>query len=98
MKNMKECKACWEWKERSEFHHSPTAKDKCQSYCKVCASKKSKFSKMLAGGTSYYDDGYATEWEHFNAALEHYAEIFDCPSLVRHKVPPRKAHYKRKKQ
>ena len=52
----------------------------------------------MAGGTSYYDDGYATEWEHFNAALEHYAVIFDCPSLVRHKVPPRKAHYKRKKQ
>ena len=93
----KKCKQCGEEKDlETGFHNAPGSSDGKQTYCRQCSSKNSMMSKMLAGGTSYWDDGYLTEWEHFNAALEHYAEIFDCPALLKHKVGRRKAHRKSK--
>jgi len=86
MNNMKECKSCWEWKDTSQFHHSPSAKDHLASYCKPCTVKRSMESKIKNGEMWYHRDGYATEWQHFNAALETYARIFDMPRLTRYKV------------
>lgn len=83
---MKNCYKCKQNKPLTEFHDSPSAKDGKQSYCKKCCFLTSMESKMRNGGAWYMVDGYPTEWEHFNAALDQYAKVFDMPQLTRYKV------------
>ena len=60
-------------------------KDGYQSYCKPCNKEINKLSKLKNGNESYHQDGFMTEKEHFNAAIEQYAAVFNLPSLLRHK-------------
>ena len=59
-------------------------RDGYQSYCKPCNRETNKLSKLRNGNENWHQDGYASEKEHFNAAIKHYAELFNLPSLTRH--------------
>lgn len=66
------------------FGFQPRNKDGYQSYCNHCQREENKKSKLRKKDSIWSQDGYATATEHFNAAIQHYAKIFDCPSLLRH--------------
>lgn len=83
---MKKCRKCKEQKPVELFYKAPRSLDGLQSYCKKCSHEKTVESKLKYNDAWYMEDGYGTEWEHFNAALECYAEIFDMPRLTRYKV------------
>lgn len=83
---MKKCRRCEQIKPVTEYHNAPRAGDGLQSYCKPCSLEMTNESKIRIGERWYHRDGYATEWEHFNAALECYSKIFDMPRLTRYKV------------
>ena len=83
---MKKCKMCGESKSLDNYYNAPRSGDGKQTYCKPCSTIRSVQSKIDNGEAWYHRDGFATEWEHFNHALERYAQIFDMPRLTRYKV------------
>lgn len=81
----KKCAKCKEEVPVSEFGKAPRNSDGLQSYCNPCNYLVNRESQLNRGKKFWHQDGYLTEAEHFNAALEHYAELFNCPSLINHK-------------
>lgn len=85
MKNTKNCPRCNEEKLMNEFGFQPRNNDGRQTYCKGCAYKANQKSKMKNSNAPHAVEGFTTEKEHFNAALEQYAKVFNMPSLLNHK-------------
>ena len=83
--NSKTCPKCNTEKLLDEFGFQKRNKDGRQTYCRSCAYEFMKKSAIKTGAKPWHQEGYATEVEHRNAALEHYAEIFGVPSLLKHK-------------
>lgn len=82
---MKVCAKCKIEQPLNQYHKGK-AKDGLQSYCRTCNRELNRRSKVKSKGTWYQEDGFATEEEHFNYALRHYAKIFDMPQLLRHQT------------
>jgi len=81
------CKKCGEVKPLTEFHKAPrNTGTGYASYCKPCVTKNAAISNLNNKVNWYQEDGYMTEKEHFNAAIENYAKVFNLPSLLRHKL------------
>jgi len=78
----KQCVHCKKEKPTTEFNKCGTSISQLQSWCKVCA--KVGFAKRK--GRQWAVDGFENADDHFNAALELYAKLFDCPELVKHKT------------
>ena len=83
MKN-KQCKKCLEVKDVENFTHQPRNKNGLNSYCKQCTSAGAKASKLKHKIEIWNVDGYDSEKEHFNAAIKQYAEVFNCPKLLKY--------------
>lgn len=60
--------------------------DNLQTYCRKCNYKMSSINKGKKRGSMWAVEGYANPDEHYNAALKHYAEIFNCPKLLKHVI------------
>jgi len=58
--------------------------DNLQTYCRACNRKMSSKSQGLKANKIWAIEGYDNSQEHFNEALKHYADIFDCPALLKH--------------
>ena len=84
MNDMKKCAKCKEYKPYTEYSKGQNS-DGYQSYCRPCNYIQNTKSKIKYGDKPWHRDGYATEKEHFNAALEHYAELFNLPQLTKYK-------------
>lgn len=84
--NYKNCRKCDNALPLTQefFGLQPRNKDGFQSYCHHCQKDLNRESKLKSKTTYYTADGFATETEHFNAALQHYSKIFDCPALLKH--------------
>ena len=42
---------------------------------------------MLRRGVEWYmKDGFISETDHFNAAIENYAKVFNMPQLLKHLI------------
>ena len=80
----KQCKKCLEVKDVENFTHQPRNKNGLNSYCKKCTSDGAKASKLKHKVEIWNVDGYDSEKEHFNAALAQYAEVFNCPQLLKY--------------
>jgi hypothetical protein len=80
----KECVKCKEVKPLELFYPRPNRSDGRDSYCKECTKANSKVSSLKNKKRWFNEDGYISEKEHFNAAIRQYAEVFNCPSLIRH--------------
>ncbi len=84
MKN-KQCRKCLEVKDVEQFNHMPrNKKDGLNSYCKKCTYEGSKASKLKHKTEYWHADGFDSEKEHFNYALQQYAEVFNCPQLLKY--------------
>jgi len=83
---MKHCSRCKTEKPITEFHPNPKMASGLNSWCKECGNEATKLAKAKKKGAEWALQGYKNETEHFNAALEHYAEIFNCPALLKHKI------------
>lgn len=84
MKN-KKCTKCEQVKPLHQFYFIP-ASQVYSSQCKPCNTKSSSFSAALKKGKQWAVDGYESETAHFNAAIKLYAEVFDCPQLLKHLI------------
>ncbi len=80
----KHCPKCETVKPISEFGNNPRNRDGKQVYCKKCYLVENKKSKLRRKKEWYHEDGFLTEEDHFNYALRTYADIFQCPSLLKH--------------
>ena len=69
----------------SSFGKCTTCKDGYYRYCKKCANRNSKKSSFKYQRTAFNQDGFLTEKEQYNAALEQYAAVFNCPNLLKYK-------------
>ena len=78
----RKCINCKKVKPSSEYNKSSTALDGLQSWCMVC----SRVGHAKRKGEWWALEGFESATDHFNAALEHYAKIFNCPTLIKHKV------------
>lgn len=78
------CKKCKEDLPVSRFNKG-RQKDGLQSYCISCNTQLNKESQLRNKKQWWNKDGYLTEKDHFNAALENYAEVFNMPQLLKHK-------------
>jgi len=67
------------------YSAAPRNKDGFQTYCRKCQQAKSQLAQAKKRGMEWALEGYESSNDHFNKALDHYAEIFNCPSLKRHK-------------
>mgnify|MGYP003657465801 FL=1 len=83
MKN-KQCRKCLEVKDIDNFTHQPRNKNGLNSYCKTCTSEVAKASKLKHKTERWHQDGFESEKEHFNHALAQYAEVFNCPQLLKY--------------
>ena len=82
----KKCTRCKQVLPVTEFHHSPCNNDGLQSHCKKCIIEGAKISAFLNGEKWYHKDGFMSEEDHFNAALEQYAQVFNMPQLLKYKT------------
>ncbi len=82
----KKCTRCKQVKPVTEFHKSPCSKDRMQSHCKRCMTETAMISALKNGEKWYHRDGYMSEKDHFNAALENYAKVFNMPQLLKYKT------------
>lgn len=81
--NEKQCCTCKSFKLVTEFYFNYTYKR--YSYrCKECEKIASQESQLRNKKKWFNKDGYISEKDHFNAAIRQYAEVFNCPSLLRH--------------
>ena len=80
----KECKKCKVVKAVFDFYPRPNHKDGLDSYCKKCVMVNTKESQLNNKKKWFHEDGFISEKDHFNAAIRQYAEVFNCPSLLKH--------------
>ena len=69
----------------SNFGKCKSCRDGYYRYCKTCANRNSKKSAFKYQYKDFNQDGFLTEQEQFNAALEQYAAVFNCPNLLKYK-------------
>jgi len=81
----KKCRKCNQEKLLEQFGFQKRNNDGRQSYCKECNLQVQKESKLKNKKEYWHQDGYMTEKEHFNSALEQYAKVFGMPELLKHK-------------
>ena len=86
MKN-KVCAGCKEELPIEMFQKAPkNTSTGYHSYCKDCNRETMWKSKIRNGDKSWHRNGFRTEEEEFNYALRVYAEVFDCPALLKHQT------------
>lgn len=83
--NSKTCPKCNTEKLMDEFGFQKRNKDGRQTYCRGCAYDEMKKSAIKNGDKPWHLEGFTSEKEQFNAALEQYAKVFNMPSLTKHK-------------
>lgn len=88
MKKYKNCRKCDNAYELTLefFSKQPRNKDGYQSYCRHCQRDQVRQSKMKNKTTLASQDGFMSDKDHFNRAIQHYAKIFNCPQLVKHVI------------
>jgi len=79
--NRKLCRHCNKSKPINEFGPRKKSADGLQIWCKICITK----SNALCNNQLWAKEGFESATDHFNAALEHYAKVFNCPALLKHK-------------
>ena len=83
----KKCKRCGQVKPVTEYHKAPrNTGSGLASYCKPCVAENSRESMLRRGVEWYMKDGFISETDHFNAAIENYAKVFNCPQLLKHLI------------
>jgi len=79
------CSGCKRLLQIFNFYPNKRYSDGYNCHCKECVKEAANQSKLRNKERWYNADGYINEKEHFNAALEQYAEVFNLPSLLRYK-------------
>ena len=82
----KVCAKCKEEKDVSEFSSFTKNLDKLHSYCRPCNKETMYESKIRRGVKRWERNGFKTEEDEFNWCLNHYAQIFDMPQLLKHRT------------
>jgi superfamily II helicase len=67
------------------FYNNKRAKDGKQEICKTCARERVKQTQLKSNLEPHHWDGFYSEKDHFNAALDQYAKVFNMPSLLKYK-------------
>jgi hypothetical protein len=80
----KECRRCKEQKLLTLFYPRANRLDGRDSYCIECTKEVAKESALKHNYSWFHEDGYNSEKEHFNAALQQMAKVFDMPSLLKY--------------
>ena len=84
MNTEKKCTRCQQVQTLDNFHSNPKMKSGLNSWCRKCGSEATRIAKAKKKGEEWALLGYNSEIEHFNEALKHYAEVFNCPNLLKH--------------
>jgi len=80
----KQCTRCKQVQTLDNFHPNPKMASGLNSWCRKCGSEATRIAKAKKKGEEWALLGYNSEIEHFNEALKHYAEVFNCPNLLKH--------------
>jgi len=81
----KVCSCCRKLLEIINFYPNKRYTDGYNCYCKVCVIQNTKKSQLKHKTEWFMQDGFMYEKDHFNAALEQYAQVFNLPSLLKYR-------------